>query len=85
MDVMHGTNTTDESCATASCMPLLFCKRAVSKFTRVLQPDSISHNLNLESEPEILKNIKKHILEINLSSQHHEPVLFTRLKDRHSH
>ena len=49
---MQGTKERAESWDTAICMALLLCRRAVSKFTSVLHPDSISHNLNLESEPE---------------------------------
>lgn len=48
---MQGTKTTAESLVTDNCIALLVCSRTVSKFTSVLQPDSISHNLNLESEP----------------------------------
>lgn len=50
---MHGTNTRAESCDMANCMALLVCSRTVSKLTSVLQPDSTSHNRNLESEPEV--------------------------------
>lgn len=51
--VMHGTKTRAESWDVANCIGLPACRRTVSKFTSVLQPDSTSHNLNLESEPEI--------------------------------
>lgn len=49
--VMQGTKTSAESLVIANCIALLVCSRTVSKFTSVLQPDIISHNLNLESEP----------------------------------
>lgn len=51
--VIHGTKTSDESSETANCIALLVCSREASKLTKVLQPVWTSHNLNLESEPEI--------------------------------
>ena len=52
MLAMHGTNTSDGSSVMASCSGLLGCNRMASKLTRVLQPESISHILKRESEPE---------------------------------
>lgn len=49
---MHGTKARAGSGDVANCIALLVCKRTVSKFTSVLQPDSRSHNLILESDPE---------------------------------
>lgn len=51
--VMHGTKTRPESGVMANCMALLVWRRTMSKFTSVLQQDSTSHNLNLESEPKM--------------------------------
>lgn len=48
---MQGTKTSEESSLIANCNGLLVCRRIASKLTNVLQPDSISHNLNLESDP----------------------------------
>lgn len=49
--VMHGTKTMPESGVMANCMALLVWRRTMSKFTSVLQQDSTSQSLNLESEP----------------------------------
>jgi hypothetical protein len=50
---MHGTNTSDGSSVTANCSGLLGCNRMASKLTKVLHPESISHILNRESDPEM--------------------------------
>lgn len=49
---MHGTKASAELWLVANWIALLVCRRAVSKLTSVLQPDSTSHNLILESDPE---------------------------------
>jgi hypothetical protein len=49
---MHGTNTSDGSSVTANCSGLPACNRMASKLTKVLQPESTSHILNRESDPE---------------------------------
>lgn len=63
--VMHGTKARAGSGDVANCIALLVCKRTVSKFTSVLQPDSRSHNLILESDPEIGKQRKRTVLTWN--------------------
>lgn len=60
---MQGTNTREESSATASSKGLVW-RWVASKFTKVLQPDSMSHSLSLESEPESFQHLMRHAREV---------------------